>query len=54
MDTQLKLYNTSWLQSLEDLFLYTWLREPGLQKSLCVSGWQSDLRVKGNVVRKIK
>ena len=50
MDTQLELYNTSWLQSLEALFLYAWLREPGLQVSLCVSGWQSGSRVKGNMV----
>ena len=51
VDTQLELYNTSWLHSLETFVLYTWYRQPGFQVSLRVKGWQSGSRVKDNIVR---
>ena len=43
MDTQLELYNTSWLQSL---VLYIWYRQPNCH-SICMDGSQVHVRVRG-------
>ena len=56
VDTQLKLYNTICYRVWKLCFLGN--RQPSLQVSIRVLGWHSGshtgLRVKDNVVRKIK
>ena len=59
VDTQLELYNTSWLQqSLLSFILYTLVQATWFSSvTLCVKimvGWQLGSWVKGSVVRKIK
>ena len=44
VDTQLKLYNTSWLKKLEAIIaLYTWYRQPGQENHLCLlQNWKKE------------
>ena len=56
VEIQLKIYNTICYRVWKFCFLGN--RQPSLQVSICVLGWQlgsrTGLRVKNNVVRKIK
>ena len=56
VETQLKIYDTICYRVWKLYFLGN--RQPSLQVSICVLGWQSGsrtgLRVKNNMVRKIK